>query len=86
MPGAIISGIEETNISRHGLWLLTGTGERFLSFDDFPWFRDAPVAKILNVQEPSPGHYNWPELDVDLSLKIIERPQDYPLKAGATEK
>ena len=82
MPGDVISGIEVTNISRHGLWLLSSAGERFLAFDDFPWFRDAPVAKILNVEEPSPGHFYWPDLDVDLSLKIIERPQDYPLKSG----
>lgn len=83
MPGAITLAIEVTNISKHGLWLFTHAGERFLPFDDFPWFRDAPVAHILNVQEPSPGHYHWPDLDVDLSLKIIEKPQDYPLRAGA---
>ena len=82
MPGTVISGLEVTNISQHGFWLLTDKGERFLAFDDFPWFRTAPVAHILNVQEPSPGHYYWPDLDVDLSLNIIERPQDYPLKAG----
>ena len=81
MPGATTSDLEVTNISRHGFWLLTGSGERFLAFEDFPWFRNAPVAHILNVEEPSPGHYYWPDLDVDLSLKIIERPQDYPLKA-----
>ena len=85
MPGAAISAIEVTNISRHGFWLMTGAGERFLPFDDFPWFRDAPVAKIMNVEEPSPGHYFWPDLDVDLSLKIIERPQDYPLRSGAVK-
>ena len=82
MPGSVTSAIEVTNISKHGLWLFTGSGERFLPFDDFPWFRNAPVADILNVQEPSPGHYYWPDLDVDLSLKIIEKPQDYPLRAG----
>ena len=75
--------VEVTNISKHGFWLMTGTVERFLPFDEFPWFRNAPVAHILNVEEPSPGHYHWPDLDVDLSLKIIERPQDFPLKSGA---
>ncbi len=86
MPGSVISAIEVTNISQHGFWLLTPDGERFLPFDEFPWFRKAPVGHILNVQEPSPGHYFWPDLDVDLSLKIIENPQDYPLRArGAAE-
>ena len=82
MPGTATSATEVTNISQHGLWLFTHVGERVPPFDDYPWFRNASVAHILNVQEPSPGHCYWPDLDVDLSLKIIERPQDYPLRAG----
>ncbi len=80
MPGDTSSEIEVTNVSRHGLWLYTSEGEKFLAFDDFPWFRDAPIAKILNVKEPSPGHFYWPDLDVDLSLNIIDRPHDFPLR------
>ena len=45
-----------------GFW--AGDAELFLPFEDFPWFRDAPVGKVLNVQEPSPGHFYWPDLDV----------------------
>lgn len=48
---------EVANISRHGFWLMTAAGERFLAFDEFPWFREAPVAHIVNVEEPSPSHY-----------------------------
>jgi hypothetical protein len=81
MPGATTSTIEVTNISKHGLWLFTAEGEHFLSFDDFPWFRDAPVNRILNVEEQSPGHYHWPDLDVDLSLQIIRNPARFPLIA-----
>jgi hypothetical protein len=81
MPGATTSAIEVTNISAHGFWVLTEAGEFFLSFDDFPWFKDVAVGKILNVQEPSSGHYYWPDLDVDLSLEIIRNPQRFPLKA-----
>jgi len=72
-----------TYCSRYGFWLLTSVGERFLSFADFPWFRDASVAHILNVEEPSLGHYYWPDLDVDLSLEIIRDPEHYPLPAKA---
>lgn len=81
MPGVVTSEVEVTNISRHGLWLLTPEGEHFLPFDDFPWFRDAPVGHILNVETPSPQHYHWPELDVDLSLAIIKEPGKFPLVA-----
>jgi hypothetical protein len=33
--------VEVTNISSHGIWLPVGEGELFLSFKDFPWFKDA---------------------------------------------
>ena len=84
VPGVTTSAIEVTNISRHGLWLLTAEEEYFLAFSEYPWFRDAPVGHILNVEEPSPGHHHWPDLDVDLSLQIIRNPDRFPLKAEAT--
>lgn len=55
--GKNISGVEVTNIFVHGIWLLSGDKELFLSYDQFPWFKDAPVGKILNIEEPSPGHF-----------------------------
>ena len=73
--------VEVTNISSHGIWLLTKEKELFLSYEDFPWFKDATVKKILNVEEPREDHFYWPELDVDLSLEIIEHPERFPLKA-----
>lgn len=79
--GKNISEIEVTNISTHGIWLLTGEKELFLPYDEFPWFRDVPISKILNVEQPAPGHFYWPELDVDLGIESIEHPERFPLKA-----
>ena len=79
--GRSTSQVEVTNISAHGIWLLASGTEMFLSYDDFPWFKDAPVAKILNVEEPSPGHFYWPDLDVDLTAEIINHPERFPLTA-----
>jgi hypothetical protein len=75
------SGAEITNVSSHGLWLLSGDKEYFLSYKDFPWFKEAPIGKILNIEEPSSGHFYWPDLDVDLDIDMIERPDRYPLKS-----
>ena len=75
------SKVEVTNVSAHGLWLLTDDRELFLPFDDFPWFRDAPIGKVLNVEEPTPGHFFWPDLDVDLGIESIEQPERFPLEA-----
>lgn len=81
VPGKDTSGVEVTNISSHGVWLLAGDKELFMPYDDFPWFKDMPVSKIINVEEPSPGHFYWPDLDVDLTVEIIEHPERFPEKA-----
>ncbi len=78
------SAIEVTNISAHGIWLLAHDKELFLSYDDFPWFKDQAVKSIFKVEEPSQNHFYWPELDIDLSLQIIENPGDFPLKVKHT--
>ena len=79
--GNITSGAEITNISAHGVWLLAGDKELFMPYEHFPWFKDVPVGKVLNVEEPVPGHFYWPELDVDLSIEMIEHPDRFPLAA-----
>lgn len=79
--GASTSPVEVTHISNHGVWLLARGHELFMSYEDFPWFKDVPVGKILNVEEPTPGHYYWPDLDVDLTEEIISHPERFPLKA-----
>ncbi len=71
--------VEITNISRHGFWLLLKDEELFLPFSDFPWFQDAAVRKILNVDLLSPNHLYWPELDVDLAVESIRHPERFPL-------
>ncbi len=76
--------VEVTNISAHGVWLLAHGKELFMSYDDFPWFKDQPIKAVLNVEEQSPGHFYWPEIDIDLTEEIIEHPERFPLKATST--
>ena len=38
--GTIASDVEVTNISTHGIWLLVDEREFFLSYEDFPWFKE----------------------------------------------
>lgn len=77
--GLSTSPVEVTNISRHGFWLLLENEELFLPFSDFPWFKDAAVGKIINVELPSSNHLYWPELDVDLAVESIRHPERFPL-------
>lgn len=80
-PGATISGPEVTNVSGNGIWLLWQNTEMFLPFQKFPWFAEASIRKVLNVTEPSPGHFFWPDMDVDLTVEMIQHPEKFPLKA-----
>jgi hypothetical protein len=77
--GRSTSEVEVTNISKHGFWLLLDGRELFLPFEEFPWFRDAPVRKLLKVELPHPRHLYWPDLDVDLAVESIEHPERFPL-------
>ena len=83
--GQSTSAVEVTNISAHGFWLLLGAEELFVPFSEFPWFRDAPIGKLTQVELPSPHHLYWPALDIDLAVASIRDPAQFPLvsRAGA---
>ncbi len=75
------STVEVTNVSAHGVWLLVREREMFMPYSEFPFFKDVPIGKILNVEEATPGHFYWPDLDVDLGVATIENPERFPLTA-----
>ncbi len=76
--------VEVTNISTHGIWLLAHNKELFMSYDDFPWFKNQTVKSIINVEERGADHFYWPDIDVDLTVESIEHPERFPLKAKNT--
>jgi hypothetical protein len=85
--GESTSVVEVTHISEHGFWLLLPTGEAFVPFTAFPWFRDASIAQIQSVRLVHSGHLYWPELDVDLAVDSIHHPERYPLMSrGGSDK
>lgn len=73
--------VEITNISACGIWLYVKDSEYFMPYSEFPWFKEANISQILNVEEISKNHFYWDDLDVDLTLEMIEKPEDYALKA-----
>jgi len=81
MPGTATLAAEVTHISPNGLWLLLGDEELLLSYEQFPWFRNATVAQISHVERPTENHLYWPELDIDLSIESIRNPSAFPLVA-----
>lgn len=83
LPGKRTSDVEVTNVSEHGFWLLLETEELFVPFAEFPWFKDAPLAKLSNVERPQPHHLHWPDLDIDLAVESIRHPEQFPLQSKA---
>ena len=81
MPGAVTLVAEVTNISRHGFWILLDQEELLVPFSEFPWFRQATIEQLTDLQWPSRDHLYWPQLDIDLSVESIRNPEAFPLIA-----
>jgi len=79
MPGNAILGAEVTNVSRHCFWLLLGDEELAVPFSEFPWFRNATIEQLSDVQRPTEDHLYWPQLDVDLAVQSLRDPASFPL-------
>ena len=69
------------NITPFGIWIFVKEKEYFLSYKDYPYFKDQTLSSIQNVQLLHGYHLYWPELDVDLEIDNLENPQKYPLKS-----
>lgn len=69
----------EIQISEHGVWLLINHKEYFLSYKEYSWFKDAKLPEVHNVKLLFGSHLHWPDLGVDLELKSLENPENYPL-------
>ncbi len=74
---------EVAHISPHGIWLLIKEQEYFLGFTDYPWFEEAKVADIHQLELLHDHHLRWESLDVDIELATPEAPQGIP--AGIPE-
>ncbi|MBI2849595.1 MAG: DUF2442 domain-containing protein [Chloroflexi bacterium] len=68
------------NITPFGIWLFANKKEYFLSYQDYPYFRERTLNEIQKVQLLHGYHLYWPELDVDLEIDNLENPEKYPLK------
>jgi hypothetical protein len=51
-----------------------------MSYADFPWFKNQAIKSIFNIEEPSPNHFYWPDIDVDVTVDMIKNPERFPLQ------
>jgi len=83
MPETTTLAAEVTHVSKHGFWILLANEELLVPFDQFPWFRQATIEQISDVQWPTTDHLYWPGLDIDISVQSIRNPASFPLVSGA---
>ncbi len=69
------------NITPFGIWLFVKEKEYFLSYQDYPYFKDQTLNSVQEVQLLHGYHLYWPELDVDLEIDNLENPEKYSLKS-----
>ena len=70
---------EVTRINARGILLFIGGKEYYLSYDRFPWFRNARVLDVLNVTMPDEKSLRWDAIDVDLEIDSITHRERYPI-------
>ena len=74
--------ISVENITPFGIWVFVNGEEYFLSYEDYPYFKEQTLSSIQNVQLLHGYHLYWPDLDIDLEVNNIEHPEKYPLKSN----
>lgn len=74
------------NVTPLGLWLYVIGREYFLSYRDYPYFREQTLRAIQNVRLLHGHHLYWPDLDVDLEIDNLVNPEKYPLKSIMRKK
>jgi hypothetical protein len=77
--GKSTSGSEVTNIGKNGFWILHADKEYYISFDDYPAFRNATVKEIYSMKVAGRRQLHWKALDCDIEIDALEKPEDYPL-------
>jgi hypothetical protein len=78
MLGKGISDAEVTHISISGVWVLLDDNEYFLPFKKYPDFRDATVGQIHNLRIVNGDELEWPDLQLNLSIKSFDQPNHVP--------
>jgi hypothetical protein len=62
-----------------GIFLTVSDNDYYLSYSRLPWFRNAKISDIFNVEMMGNDAIRWNTLDVDLEIDSLKYPERYPL-------
>lgn len=63
-----------TNIEKFGFWMILLDKEYFISFNDYPQFKNATIEQIFDFELLSPTQIYWEKLDIDIEVEALENP------------
>lgn len=79
MNGTNILDCSITNIEKFGFWMILFDKEYFISFNDYPKFKNATIEQIFDFELLSPKQICWKKLDIDIEVDALENPARFTL-------
>jgi len=75
---------ERTSVNVHsimpdGIFLTVSGNDYYVSYNRLPWFKDAKISDIFNVEMIGDYAIRWDTLDVDIEIDSLKYPERYPL-------
>lgn len=77
-PGTVTLGVEVADISATDSGFLVGDEGLAVPFLQFPRFKKAAMEQLADVRRPTEGRLDRPQLDVDLSVESVRKPDALP--------
>jgi hypothetical protein len=78
-PSTARTSVNVRSIMPNGILISVGDNDYYLAYDRLPWFREAKVSDIFNVEMCGDEGIRWNALDVDLEIESLIHPEKYPL-------
>jgi hypothetical protein len=73
------TSVKVRSVMPDGILITVFGNDYYLSYDRMPWFRQAKVSDIFNVEMCGDDGIRWGALDVDLEIDSLKYPERYPL-------
>ena len=73
------TSVSVRTIMPDGIFLTVYGSDYYLSYNRLPWFRNAKISDIFNVEMIGDEAIRWDALDIDLEIDSLRYPERYPL-------
>ena len=79
--GGTNTSVKVLSIVSNGIIIEAFGAEYFLPYASNPWFEQAKIVDIFNIEPVGNIGVRWNALDVDLAVDSFKHPERYPLIA-----